>query len=182
MAGRYNRRIRRGCECYARPSGVLPLRFHVRTRWAGKGHGNTKTHAEISCHSRVGKAPMSRSVTEWIGKDDNTPVPDRVRLRVFDKHNGRCYICTRKVLAGEYWESDHVKALINGGENRERNLAPACCNCCRPKTAQDVAEKSQTYDMRRKHVLPKQSKRPFPKRLDPWGKNRRDNTKRLEKL
>lgn len=51
----------------------------------------------------------------------------------------------------------------NGGANAESNLAPACRNCCRPKTATDVAEKSDTYDMRRKHVLPRKAKRPWSK-------------------
>lgn len=101
---------------------------------------------------------MARAVEEWIGKTDDTPVPDRVRLRVFDKHNGRCYICTRKILAGEYWEADHIHALVNGGPNRESNLAPACCNCCRPKTATDVAEKSAVATKRKKHILPHESK------------------------
>lgn len=99
---------------------------------------------------------MTRSVEEWKGKDDDTPVPPRVRLRVFDRYDGRCYICTRKIRAGEYWETDHVKALINGGENREQNLAPACCNCCKPKTARDQAEKSDTYEKKRKHLLPRE--------------------------
>lgn len=120
---------------------------------------------------------MSRSVAEWIGKTDNTPIPDRVRLRVFDKHDGRCYICTRKILAGEYWEADHVHALVNGGPNRESNLAPACCNCCRPKTAADVAEKSAVATKRKKHILPTEKRHKWPSR--PMSRPHYDNTKRL---
>lgn len=114
---------------------------------------------------------MSRSVEEWKGKTDDTKVPDRVRIRVFDRFGGRCYLCTRRIRAGEYWECDHVIALINRGENREDNLAPACSNCCKPKTARDMDEKSILAKKRVKHLLPKKST--FPKRYDPWGKMRR---------
>jgi 5-methylcytosine-specific restriction enzyme A len=110
-----------------------------------------------------------RSTPEWQGRTDDTPIPDRVRLRVYDRHHQRCHICTREILPGEYWECDHVKALCNGGENAERNLAPACRNCCKGKTALDVAEKSDTYEMRRKHVLPSKPKRPqskFKRKMD----------------
>lgn len=107
---------------------------------------------------------MSRAIKEWVGETDDTAVPGRVRLRVFERAGGRCYICTRKIMVGEYWESDHVTALINKGENRETNLAPACCNCCRPKTAKDVAEKSAVAVTRKKHLGITKPKHKWPKR------------------
>lgn len=113
-----------------------------------------------------------RTVDEWIGANDDTVPPPRVRLRVFDSYGGHCHCCGRKIKAGEYWQNDHIIALCNGGQNRESNLGPACRNCCYSKTAQDVADKSDTYDKRRKHLLPKQKSR-FPQRKDPWGKERR---------
>lgn len=103
---------------------------------------------------------MSRSVEEWIGKTDDQVPPPRVRLRVFDAANGRCHVCSRKILAGEYWQCDHTHALVNGGRNAEGNLAPACRNCCYSKTAEDVAEKSAIADKRKKFILPTQ-KRPW---------------------
>lgn len=95
---------------------------------------------------------MARSTDEWIGKNDNTPIPARVRVRVFDSAGGCCYICRRKISAGEYWQADHVIALVNGGSNRESNLSPACGNCCYRKSADDVAEKSKVYKKRSKHL------------------------------
>jgi hypothetical protein len=68
---------------------------------------------------------MSRKVEEWIGKTPDTPAPPRVRLRVFERHNGICYLSGRKIMAGDKWEIEHPQALINGGENRESNMAPA---------------------------------------------------------
>lgn len=109
---------------------------------------------------------MTRSVEEWIGKTDDTVPPPRVRLRVFDDVGGKCHLCGRKILAGEYWQCDHVTALCNGGGNRERNLRPACRNCCYSKTAEDVAEKSDIADKRKKHLLPKE---PHPNFRKPEG-------------
>jgi hypothetical protein len=45
--------------------------------------------------------------------------------------------------------------LVNGGRNAESNLAPACRNCCYTKTAEDVAEKSEIADKRKKFILPR---------------------------
>lgn len=104
-----------------------------------------------------------RTAEEWIGKDDDQVPPPRVRLRVFDASGGRCYICSRKIAAGEYWQADHVIALCNGGANREDNLKPACRNCCYTKTAEDVGEKSDIAEKRKKHVLPKERSHSFRK-------------------
>lgn len=101
---------------------------------------------------------MSRSVEEWIGKSDDTVPPPRVRLRVFDASGGRCYLCSRKIAAGEYWQADHVIALCNGGNNRESNLRAACRNCCYGKTADDLAFKSAMNKKRSKHLGIKKSK------------------------
>lgn len=104
-----------------------------------------------------------RSVDEWIGATDDQVPPPRVRLRIFDTHGGRCHLCTAKIMPGTYWQADHVKALCNGGENRESNLKPACRNCCYAKTAEDVAEKSDIATKRKKHILPKEKSRSFRK-------------------
>ena len=95
---------------------------------------------------------MSRTVPEWIGKTDDTTPPKRVKLRVFDKHGGKCWITGRKINAVEAWECDHVIALINGGENRESNLAPALKEAHREKTKSDVAIKAKDARIRSKHL------------------------------
>jgi 5-methylcytosine-specific restriction protein A len=95
---------------------------------------------------------MSRSVPEWIGKTPNTSVPPRVRARVFVAHGGVCHLSGRRVRPGDAWECDHVIALVNGGENRESNLAPALRDKHREKTAADVAEKSKVERIRKKHL------------------------------
>jgi 5-methylcytosine-specific restriction protein A len=93
-----------------------------------------------------------RSVPEWIGATPDTPVPPRVRLRVFEAHKGVCYLSGRKIGPADKWDLEDIKALCNGGENRESNKAPALRDKHKEKTARDVAEKSETYRMRSRHL------------------------------
>jgi hypothetical protein len=85
---------------------------------------------------------MSRATKEWIGKTHDSKIPPRVKLRVFEAHGGICHLSKRKIAAGEPWDCDHIIALINGGEHREKNLAPALRDKHREKTAADVKEKA----------------------------------------
>lgn len=98
------------------------------------------------------KPDAVRMVDEWWGATPDTAIPPRVRLRVFERHQGRCYISGRKIMPGDAWECDHVIAIINGGENRESNLAPALKDRHREKTDADMATKSKTARIRAKHL------------------------------
>jgi 5-methylcytosine-specific restriction endonuclease McrA len=104
---------------------------------------------------------MSRAVPEWIGKTDDTPVPPRVRLRVFLAKGGRCHRCTRKIEHGQAWTCEHMKALINDGQNRESNLDVTCDWCLPVKNAEDVAEKSRVYRKQRKNYEGRKPSRGF---------------------
>lgn len=93
---------------------------------------------------------MSRSRPEWIGKSDDHRAPKSVRDRLKAEFPN-CNICDRKIEADENMALDHVKALINGGENREGNLRPVHQKCHAIKTAADVAEKAKIAAIRQKH-------------------------------
>ena len=95
---------------------------------------------------------MSRELPEWIGKTPDTPAPPRVRLRVFEKHKGVCYLSGRKIMPGDKWQLEHPQALINGGENRESNMAPALVEPHKVKTAEDVAQKAKNDRVRKRHI------------------------------
>jgi|GEM_PF-1449740 len=133
---------------------------------------------------------MGRELDEWVGATADSAIPDRVRLRVYDKAKQSCTICTRPLRAGEKWTLEHVIALINWlptelmpHGNRESNLGVTCCNCLAPKNAADVAEKSDTYDKRRKHILPKDDKPKFGGfRKAPPGFKFSWKTKRMEAI
>lgn len=103
-----------------------------------------------------------RSVPEWIGATPDTPVPPRVKLRVFLAHGGRCHLTGRIIRPpADKWECDHVIALTNGGENRESNLAPALADAHREKTNRDVAEKAKTASLQMSHLGLKEKGRGF---------------------
>lgn len=106
-----------------------------------------------------------RSTPEWIAKHDDQAIPTRVRVRVFDRHGGRCHISGRRIRAGEAWDCDHIVALVNGGEHRESNFAPALTEFHRAKTREDVAEKSRVYRKRAKHLGVKK-----PRTMRSWRK------------
>ena len=92
-----------------------------------------------------------RDVEEWIGAHDDEKVPNRVRLRVWDRCGGVCSgPCKRKIRGN--WELDHIVALVNGGEHRESNFQILCVECHVEKTGDDVAEKSKVYRLRAKHL------------------------------
>jgi 5-methylcytosine-specific restriction endonuclease McrA len=111
---------------------------------------------------------MARSVALWVGKSDDTAAPPRVRLRVWDRCEGKCGQCGRKIRPGEGWTLEHLIALINGGANAEHNLGVTCDWCLPAKNAADVAEKAVTARVRSKHlgIRPPSQLRsaPFPAR------------------
>lgn len=93
-----------------------------------------------------------RAVEEWIGKTDDSAIPPRVRLRVFERYGGRCHISGRQITAGDSWDVEHILALSLGGEHRESNLAPALREVHKVKTAQDRRVKAKTDRIRKKHI------------------------------
>lgn len=93
-----------------------------------------------------------RSVPEWIGKNDDSPVPPRVKARVFEAHHGICHISGRRIMAGEKWDTEHVLAISLGGENRETNLAPALVEPHKIKTKADRRQKAKNDRVRKKHL------------------------------
>lgn len=96
---------------------------------------------------------MSRSVEEWRGKTDDTPIPPRVRLRVWFRFGGVCQgQCCRKLMSSDKWHADHKEALINGGENRESNLQLLCDWCHAKKTERDVEAKAITARKQRSNL------------------------------
>lgn len=92
-----------------------------------------------------------RTVDEWIGKTDDSRVPDRVRIRVLERYGNKCYLTGREIRPGDKWEIEHVVSLILGGQNRETNLAPALAAPHKLKTAVEMAVKSKIAKVKKKH-------------------------------
>ena len=112
--------------------------------------------------------PIGRSTEEWIGVTADTPIPEYVRIRVFERYGGKCYLTGKRLMPGEY-DIDHIKSLKNGGQNRESNLAPIWRKRHREKTAQENSEGAKADRIKAKHFGQKRKgsipSRPFPKRI-----------------
>lgn len=100
---------------------------------------------------KIAKA-RGRSVAEWIGKTPDTRPPQRIVLRVFDRAKGVCHISDVKIAVGDKWHVDHVKALEDGGENRESNLAPALDEPHSRKTAAENKARAKERKQRARHI------------------------------
>ena len=113
-----------------------------------------------------------RAVPEWIGAHPDAPIPKQVRLRIWERYGGRCYKTQRKIRPGDKWQFDHITALRDGGEHRETNLAPILDAPHKEKSAEEAHARAHVDRVKAKHFgIADASKRPFPKRADPWGKN-----------
>lgn len=105
---------------------------------------------------------MSRSTPEWVGKTPNSGVPPRVRLRVWERCQGMCGVCGRKIGPADTWIIEHLHALILGGENRESNLGVTCGWCKPVKDREDIAIKVKSDRVRKRHAGIKTTSRPMP--------------------
>ena len=125
---------------------------------------------------------MSRAVPEWVGKTDDTAVPPRVRLRVWDREQGKCHRCRRDIPTNDAWIIEHRHAIILGGANAEPNLCLSCSWCKPAKDAEDAAAKSKTAAVRSKHLgirpeptirsggfAPRQKQRSATRPIEKWS-------------
>ena len=69
---------------------------------------------------------------------------DEVLNDVYDKNNGYCWWCGKKISFVNYgilgaigaWEVDHSNPVAQGGSDYLRNLVPSCISCNRSKGSQ----------------------------------------------
>jgi len=105
---------------------------------------------------------MSRSVESWVGANDDAKIPDRVKLRIWLREDGRCSLTGRKIMPGEAFDYEHRIALCNGGRHAEDNIVLALRGKVhQAKTAQDVAQRAKTDRIAKKHLGIKPAKRSF---------------------
>lgn len=118
-----------------------------------------------------------RTVPEWFGKTPDQMPPPTVSLRIWEHAKGCCEICTRKIMAGEEWHRDHIKALADGGENRESNYQVACVWCHREKTGAENSERAVVRRKAKAHAgIKSRSSRPMPGSKASKWKKRMDGT------
>ena len=73
---------------------------------------------------KIESGTTARSTREWIGASPDSVPPSHVKLRVLRRYQGKDYVTGALIRPADTWDTDHIKPLADGGENRERNLAP----------------------------------------------------------
>lgn len=107
---------------------------------------------------------MSRAVPEWIADHDDKAIPPRVKLRIWERENGRCYLTGKKIRPGDKFEYEHKIALSLGGEHRESNIFLALTAPHKIKSASDRRAKAKTDRTRQKHLGIAGAKKKIPYR------------------
>lgn len=95
---------------------------------------------------------MSRSLPEWHGATDDSPIPPRVKDRIARKAGDKCQHCGRKIDGKLRAEFDHVTPLVLGGKHAESNLQLLCSECHSAKSKLDVKLKAKVARVRRRHL------------------------------
>jgi len=105
-----------------------------------------------------------RSVPEWIARNDDAAIPDRVKERIAAKAKDACVSCKRPIGGKLKPQFDHVIPLILGGQHRENNIQLLCNECHGEKTKLDVRLKAKVIRIRKKHLGISKPKRTIPGR------------------
>lgn len=92
-----------------------------------------------------------RATAEWVATHDDQKIPDRVKLRIWARCNGRCHITGKKIMPGEAYDFEHIKSLRNGGRHAEFNIALALKAPHREKTAAEAAAGAKADRIAKKH-------------------------------
>lgn len=99
---------------------------------------------------------MGRSVPEWVGRTADSKIPDRVKLRIWDREDGRCYLTGRKIMPADVYDFEHVIAIAlwtgEGHGNRESNIRLALKEPHKGKTREDRQQKAKSDRVRKKHL------------------------------
>lgn len=93
-----------------------------------------------------------RSLPEWHGATDDSPIPPRVKDRIARKVGDCCQKCGRAIGGKLRAEFDHVTPLILGGKHAESNLQLLCSECHSAKSKLDVKLKVKVARVRRRHL------------------------------
>ena len=76
---------------------------------------------------------MTRAVPEWVADHPDQAIPARVKLRIWEREQGRCSLTGRKILPGDAFDYEHRKPLARGGTDTAKNIDAACQPCNKAK-------------------------------------------------
>jgi 5-methylcytosine-specific restriction protein A len=113
-----------------------------------------------------------RTVPEWVATHPDQAIPKAVKLRIWEREQGRCYLSGLKINAlKDAYEFEHVIALANGGEHREFNIKLALKAAHKAKSASDVKVTAKIRRLQLRHLGLHKSKsgRKIAAHSNPWG-------------
>jgi 5-methylcytosine-specific restriction protein A len=101
-----------------------------------------------------GEYVAGRAVPEWIGANASTPIPKRVKDRIWMREGGRCYLTGRKINAlKDAFQFEHVTPVgLDGSGNRESNIRLALTEPHAAKSKKDNARIDKADRTRQKHL------------------------------
>lgn len=74
------------------------------------------------------------------------------RAKLFEKHGGVCYLCTRRIAAGEKWIDEHVNPREISADDSAENRRPVHVECAKTKTRADHKTIAKVKRVRNKHL------------------------------
>lgn len=95
---------------------------------------------------------MSRAVTLWAGKTDDSAIPKAVKLRIWAREGGICSLTGRKIMAGDAYDFEHRIPLSMGGRHSEDNIVLALRDAHRAKSATEATWRAKADRVRAKHL------------------------------
>ncbi len=108
-----------------------------------------------------------RTVSEWIGKTDNSVPPPSVKRRIIESQDNRCALTAVEFRPGDKIEFDHKVDLWLHGENRESNLRAVTKAAHRKKTDAQATIRAKVMRQSGKHLglMPEKPKSPYKKKV-----------------
>lgn len=91
-------------------------------------------------------------MTTDVGTTPRRSLTPSQRLKLFEAYGGLCWLCGRKIEAGERWRDEHLRALGLGGTNDFGNRAPVHEKCAALKDADDLPRISKAKRSKRAHL------------------------------
>lgn len=116
---------------------------------------------------------MPRTVSEWIGKTDDSAPSDECKMRIIERQNDCCALTGQKFGPGIVAEFDHITPLWLGGANRESNLQAVIGDAHKRKTSAEAKVRAKLKSIKAKHLG---IKKPKSSLSHPYLKRRFDGT------
>ena len=104
--------------------------------WEDEGYSETEVMALILDRIQQKKRKVEKAIARTSNQEikpssRRQPIPDDVKMFVWQRDGGRCVKCGSQ----EKLEFDHIVPIVKGGSDTARNIQLLCENCNRSKGA-----------------------------------------------